>query len=459
MSRKRTPKILFINPNLMQPPVPPLALDYLGAALATQGVEAHLLDLAWVENLPEAIERACRQEDYTAVGISIRNLDDCYFATQEFTLPWIRRLTEWVRFSTEAPVILGGVGYSVAPQEILHYCIADYGLIGEGEASLAQLLFHIEKGQDPRNIPGLVWAESGLIDSNPPSPLNLDKWDLSPRSLVDNRRYFLAGGQAGFETKRGCAHQCLYCVEPQTQGNKIRLRSPSGVMQEIENLLRMGIDTFHVCDSEFNLPLHHAKEICRALAERGLGERIRWYTYAAPLPFDKELARLMRASGCAGIIFGADHGEASMLRNLGRAHSPPDIEVAARLCKEHGIDPMFDLILGGPGETPQTMTAALELMKKIQPARVGISYGIRIYQGTPMARRIMQEGFDASNPALHGRVEDNRGFLYPVFYISPALGLEGVELLQELTAKETFFSDAKIAHRKRDSDTPRIKVA
>lgn len=459
MTPQRTPKILFINPNRMQPPVPPVALDYLAAALAQQGIEAHLLDLVWVENAKDAVKIACRQEEYTAVGISIRNLDDCYFATREFTLPWIRQITEWVHIFSQAPVILGGVGYSIAPEEILYYCIADYGLIGEGEETLAPLLYCLAKGQDPRNIPGLVWAQTGLIDSNPPAFIRLDKWDLSPRTLVDNRSYFLAGGQAGFETKRGCTHQCLYCVEPLAKGDEIRLRSPSQVVKEIENLVHQGIDTYHVCDSEFNLPPQHAQAVCQAIIEHKLGEKIRWYTYAAPLPFDHQLARLMRAAGCVGIIFGADHGEESMLRALGRAHSPPDIETAARLSKEHGIDPMFDLILGGPGETPQTMTAAIELMKRIEPKRVGISYGIRIYPGTPIAAMMEREGFFADNPALHGRVENNDGFLYPVFYISPALGIEGVELLRELTAKETFFSDAKIALQEKAKVPEDIKAA
>lgn len=451
--------ILLINPNLMQPPVPPLALDYLAAALEARKVETRLLDLVWEEKPPEAVKKACREKDYTAIGITLRNLDDCYFATQEFTLPWVQEIILWVRQVTDAPVILGGVGYSIAPEEILHYCIADYGIIGEGEEALAQLLAQLARGQEPQNIPGLVWSDRGLIDSVPPAGLDLEKWDLSSRSWVDNRRYFFAGGQAGFETKRGCAHQCLYCVEPLTKGNKIRLRPPAQVAREIENLLQAGVDTFHVCDSEFNLPLQHAKNICRALITGGLGEKIRWYTYAAPVPFERELAELMQAAGCTGIVFGADHGEESMLRNLGRSHSPPDIETAARLCKEHGIDPMFDLILGGPGETPQTMTAAIELMKKIEPVRVGVSYGVRIYPGTPMAERVMQEGFMAENPALHGAVENNHAFLRPVFYISPALGLEGIELLKAQTAGVSFFSDAKIALKEKAQVPDDIRAA
>jgi hypothetical protein len=59
-------------------------------------------------------------------------------------------------------------------------------------------------------------------------------------------------------------------------------------------LLKIGVDHFHFCDSEFNLPLTHAKEICRAITSHRLNDRLRWYCYCSPVPFDRELARLMK---------------------------------------------------------------------------------------------------------------------------------------------------------------------
>ena len=52
----------------------------------------------------------------------------------------------------------------------------------------------------------------------------------------------------------------------------------------------MGIDHVHTCDSEFNIPADHALAVCREIVRRGLGGRLRWYAYCAPLPFTAELA-------------------------------------------------------------------------------------------------------------------------------------------------------------------------
>jgi len=164
--------------------------------------------------------------------------------------------------------------------------------------------------------------------------------------MIDNKRYFKKGGQAGIETKRGCPGKCIYCAEPAAKGDIVRTRSPADVTDEIAHLLQQGIDYFHTCDSEFNLPDRHAKDICKEILARNIGDKIRWYAYCSPLTFNRDLAELMKAAGCAGINFGVDNGDAAMLDILQRDFSPDDIENTARYCRQSGITTMFDLLLG-----------------------------------------------------------------------------------------------------------------
>jgi len=95
------------------------------------------------------------------------------------------------------------------------------------------------------------------------------------RSWVDNKRYFKEGGQAGFETKRGCNGSCIYCADPVAKGRNIRLRPPSAVADEVEHLVAQGIDHLHTCDSEFNLPPEHAIAVCEEFERRRLGDKVR----------------------------------------------------------------------------------------------------------------------------------------------------------------------------------------
>jgi hypothetical protein len=233
------------------------------------------------------------------------------------------------------------------------------------------------------------------------------------------------------------------------KSRRVRLRPPEAVALEVEALLAQGIDHLHTCDSEFNLPEVHAKEVCKALRERGLGDRIRWYAYCTPMPFSDELAGWMKRAGCVGIDFGVDHGDDGMLQRLGRNFRATDLLETARLCRKHGLVFMFDLLLGGPGETPETLRRAIELMRRAEPDRVGLSIGVRIYPGTPLARRLLRESITPDHPALFGQVADNPDFLAPIFYVEPPLGQGIFELVGTLVGEDErfFFADPTKADR------------
>lgn len=243
----------------------------------------------------------------------------------------------------------------------------------------------------------------------------------------------------GFESKRGCDQKCTFCADPLAKGRKVRLRDPAQVAEELENLYRRGIDHLHTCDSEFNIPENHALEVCRQIVQRKLGDKIRWFAYLSPKPFSKELALWMRRAGCAGIDFGVDHGNEDMLRNLGRSHSPEDIRSTIRLAHGQGFSLLVDLLLGGPGETRETLTETLNLMSEISPDRVGVSLGVRIYRGTRLFRQILAEGPWRPNPNLRGAVEGNPALLHPVFYLSSALGEDIDDYIDERIAGDNRF--------------------
>ena len=244
---------------------------------------------------------------------------------------------------------------------------------------------------------------------------------LGRRKALDNLRYLREGGMVGFESKRGCNQGCAYCADPIAKGKRVRLRDPRDVAEELANLCRQGIDHFHTCDSEFNLPEDHAIQVCRQIVRKGLGEKIRWFAYLSPKPFSKELARWMRRAGCVGIDFGVDHANEAMLRTLGRSHRAEDIRSMARLAKAHGFSLLFDLLLGGPGETRQTIAETVALMKN-GPDRVGISLGVRIYSGTRLFLKIHVRGLGKGNLNLQGSVEGNPSVLRLVFYLESGLG-------------------------------------
>jgi radical SAM superfamily enzyme YgiQ (UPF0313 family) len=180
------------------------------------------------------------------------------------------------------------------------------------------------------------------------------------------------------------------------KGKSVRLRPPAAVADEIEQLVEQGIDVLHTCDGEFNLPETHALDVCRELTRRGLGEKIRWYAYCSPAPFSRECAREMRAAGCAGIDFGADHGNEAMLKRLGRDFGPREIVDATRWAKEEGMSVMLDLLLGAPGETREGIRQTVDMVRNAGPDLAGVSLGVRIFPGTELAAQL--GGGDSDEP-------------------------------------------------------------
>jgi len=429
--------ILLVNPNQMKPPVAPIALDYLASALSEIGCKVDILDLCFSVDTFADIRRYFASSSASVIAITLRNTDDTSFATRDFFLPQIRRIADCLRECTAATIVIGGSGFSVAPEAVLQFCGLDLGIWGEGEYSLPLLVDRILKGEDYRNVPGVVYRGKKGFHRNSPTYIDLAKMPTPRRDTVDNRRYYIEGGMGGIETKRGCPKKCIYCADPLGKGSKVRLRSPSSVADEIESLLGMVISHIHICDSEFNYPREHAIGVCREIIDRGLGSRVRWYAYCSPAPFDEELGRLFLQAGCAGVNFGVDSANDRMLHALGRDFTFDDVARTAQICYRSGLVFMYDLLLGGPGETRDSLRETIESMKRMSPHRVGASLGVRIYPETALARMVLRQGPIERNSNIHG--ERDASFLAPVFYLSAELGDDASQYLEGLIGGDERF--------------------
>ena len=431
-------RVLLVNPNRMQPPVAPLAVDYLASALADAGFEADILDLCFSGDAAADIESYFTRNDVAAVALTMRNTDDACFGTRGFFIPEFRGVIDILRLHTAAPVVPGGSGFSIMPEAVLDFCGLDTGIWGEGERALPLLAKRIAAGDDYRDVPGLVYRADGGFVRNPPEYIELERGPAPRRHFVDNRRYFAEGAMGNMETKRGCARRCIYCADPLGKGARVRCRSPRSVADEVGTLLDEGVDCLHLCDSEFNLPPDHAAAVCAEIVDRGLGSKVKWYTYCSPAPFTAELAAAFAKAGCAGINFGVDSADDGMLAALGRDYTSSDIERTAEACRRHGMVTMFDLLLGAPGETRGSLRRTVEAMKRISPSRIGVSLGVRVYPGTRLADIVRKQGPVEANPGIHG--DRDGSFFAPSFYLEPALGEDVENYLTDLIGgDERFF--------------------
>jgi radical SAM superfamily enzyme YgiQ (UPF0313 family) len=83
----------------------------------------------------------------------------------------------------------------------------------------------------------------------------------------------------------------------------------------------------------------------------------------------------------------------SMLKSLGKSYTSADVIKAAEIFHRHQLPISFDLLLGAPGESYETLKSTFETLRGIlcPVDYVTISVGIRVYKNTPLSELIIRE--------------------------------------------------------------------
>jgi radical SAM superfamily enzyme YgiQ (UPF0313 family) len=135
-----------------------------------------------------------------------------------------------------------------------------------------------------------------------------------------------------------------------------------------------------------------------------------------PAFLDDALLGVMETAGFRGIGITAESAVDKVLEGLGKNYRARDVENAACAVHRHSIPCFWVFLLGGPGETRETVLETLEFARKeIRPSDpVFFNVGLRIYPGTPLEALARKEGVLTRAP---------EEMLEPVFYRSPQLDL------------------------------------
>lgn len=416
--------LVSLNRERLPSPVIPVGLACLATALLRAGHRVDVVDLAMEENHLAAAQKVAGLSP-AAVGLSLRNLDNVSWPDSHGYLPAAKEFIGALKGLIDTRLFIGGPGFTVCPGPALEYLSLGLGLAGEGEISALRLVDEVLLGTgSPAAIPGAVYRDGGDIVCVPPeitAPAGWpdDDWPglVSPeaRNLLDIEAYLEAGASFNIQTKRGCPLHCTYCVYPLLEGRRFRLRSPVSVVDELELARdRWGAGRFTFVDNIFNLPLEHAKAVCREMVKRKLD--VQWETYLHPIAVDEELLGLMLESGALGLEFTPDSGSSAMLASYGKDIEVEHLEQAAKLCRRMGLPFAFNFIFGGPGETWETVDETFALADRLDPTAVLAALAMRVLPGTDLQQRAVTEGVIGPDDDL----------LEPVHYISPAVR-EGFE--------------------------------
>lgn len=417
--------------------VPPLGEAYLAAYLISQGYDVKLLDLTLSNDYKKDISKAIDDFNPHLIGISIRNVDSTTYPGNLFFYLPVKNIIQYIKKIVEPriPIILGGAGFSIFSEEILRDLNHDIGVIGDGEYILAEILKYIKNDDDPRKIEkGICFIDgNGEYHQKPPWRVeNLDDLPIPTRELLENDAYFIdpmnkTGHIWGnIQTKRGCPMNCIYCSYKYIEGPIVRYRSPESIAEELDLMVNnYGIKNIFIVDSVFNLDYGHVEGTCYEILNHKID--VKWGANYVPSRKFLDLMPLMKESGATHLAIGIESLSAEMLKNMNKKRSPDEAILTSKKCVDLEIEQLIHIIVGGPGETLETVRASFDRLETIESFRgnlwqgdgdVIVFIGMRIYPHSPLQLIAEKDGV----------IQKGQNLLKPTFYISPKI--KEVDLFQ-----------------------------
>jgi radical SAM superfamily enzyme YgiQ (UPF0313 family) len=441
-------KLILVSANRHVSPYPvyPLGISYLKAYLADKmpSLEIHIFDFMTGSFDDYARFLSEIQPDYA--GISLRNIDDVNIYKQESFISHYKRIIDHTRRYSKPVIIIGGSGFSIYPKLLYETLDPDFGIYGEGETSLQQLINALENRQDYSAIEGLLYKQEGRLVVNKRHSRFKTPVLTFDESLIDY--YWHNSGMLNIQTKRGCPYQCIYCTYPLIEGHTVRTLNPDQIVKTLSDLyFNNKIDYVFFTDSVFNISNKFNLDLAERLIAANL--KIQWGGYFNFVNIDRKLLEKLKQAGLRHIEFGTDSLSDSMLRNYGKPFNVADILNISGICNELEIDFAHFLILGGYAETEQTLDETFQNSKKIERSVFFPFIGMRIYPGTRLHKIALQEKI----------VKKEDPLLEPVYYVSKGINLESIKKKAQQSGKHWIFPDEDLSEimlrmRKRNKKGP-----
>lgn len=385
---------------------PPIGLSYVASATRRAGHAVRFVDLLTAHDPQTALHSALHEFQPQVVGISVRNIDNVLHQRLRTHFGELAQFIGLIRAATgrQAPIVLGGPAISILGSRAFKHIDADYAVHGEGEITFPALLEALAAGRDPSGIPGVCVRDSNstLADS---VPARLHSFGASGmQDWIDWTPYQRNGSTWAIQTKRGCPMPCNYCTYPDIEGRTFRCRTVSDVVDEIETVQRtIAPRTFEFVDSTFNLPETHALGICKEIIRRGL--KVNLTTMGInPHSTSAELFALMKRAGFNSMMITPEAGNDSVLNNLNKGFNMDDVRRTAALSCASGLHSTWFFMLGGPGETPDTVNETLRFVQTELSGPLFLSIfmtGIRMLPGTPLSKAHTAPGADLALPLFY----------------------------------------------------------
>jgi len=369
----------------------PLGLIAVGSALDPDHYEVVIIDGRLEADPVEAV--LGRLDDALCVGMGVLTGSPIRDALAISRAVKARR--------PQLPVIWGGWHPSLFPEQCLEEGALDAVVIGQGEATFAEIVARLTAGDGLAGVPGCAHRSGDHAVIESPRPLrDVNTFPRHDYELVPVELFYRLKGrrQLDYISSQGCRFRCTFCADPAVYKRGWTGLAPDRMASELTSWWKKyPFDEVAFQDETFFTSRRRVEEIADAFLSAKLP-----ITWTATLRadqghrLDESSWAMARRAGLKRVMIGMESGSQAMLDWMKKDITIDQVFECAERCCRHGIGAIFNVIVGFPGESSDSVQESLEAGRRLRAMSPDFQLAVFYYwpyPGNEIAEGLQRDGY------------------------------------------------------------------
>ncbi|MBS3083209.1 cobalamin-dependent protein [Candidatus Pacearchaeota archaeon] len=410
----------------------PLGLLYISSTIKREGYVVNSVNLNHMDGtISEIMKKELDKEKYDVVCTSLIGGP---------SYPIVEKIVESTKeHITKPKIIIGGALITSEPELMFSSLGIDFGVLGEGEITIVELLEAIRKGvKEPKKIKGIIYKDNNekIIKTEKREPIK----DLTSISYPDFEGFefseylkHLSSNQQTYNqsydyplpypllASRSCPFQCTFCYH--SIGYAYRERPISDVINEIKKAIKdYKMNIIAIYDDMFSYKKERLYEFCNEIIKinKEIPWKLKWSCQLSVANLDRDLLKKMKESGCELISYGFESYSQKVLDSMRKPITPEKIDFAIKATLAEKIGILGNFIFGDVAETKETAKQTLDYWKKNCRGQVALGF-IQPFPGSAIYHHCLKKGI----------IKDKLKFIKEIIY-----GKKVFNMTDEMTNEE-----------------------
>ncbi|PKN18017.1 MAG: hypothetical protein CVU71_10865 [Deltaproteobacteria bacterium HGW-Deltaproteobacteria-6] len=372
----------------------PIGPGYISTALKNAGINTFCVDLNFYDDPMRKLDQMIMDHRVDVVGIG--GLSREYWR--------IKHIFDHIRkHYPHIITILGGGIISAEPELIFTDMKIDFGVLGEGDRTIVELVRALESGGKPAGVNGIIFNDNGRPLMTPPRDViaSLDEMPLPDYDSFELNKYLDYQKCLDFwfikednpralpiVASRSCPHNCTFCYHTVPTYRQVSL---DRLFTDIEYLVpKYNINFLFIYDDLFASSKNNSRlvEFCRRIKPFGL----QWYCQLRiDSKIDEQVLQDMKESGCVAIGLGIEHLDEDVLKSMNKNIKRAQIDRTLPMVYDAQVGIAPNILIGDVRETRETINACYEWYQKNRRYQLSVVEVVP-YPGTKLYKTAIEKG-------------------------------------------------------------------